>query len=145
MMDAMGGYPEDRAALKGEASAGADEVLDPLGSPVAAVGEQAMVGHADADVDREEVHDNRDGEIGPREEEERGDSAYVKEAHGDGCDPVDATLLMLAAHAKILFDLLLNFGDYGEDGRAGGCGLCGLDFFGGDRGRAHIDSLSLNC
>ena len=65
VMNTVGGYPEDGTALKREAAAHGDEVLDPLGDPVAAMGEQAMVGHADADVDREEVHDEKDGQIFP--------------------------------------------------------------------------------
>jgi hypothetical protein len=51
MMDAVGGDPEDGSALERHGAAGGDEVLDPLGGAVAAVGEQAVVGHADADVD----------------------------------------------------------------------------------------------
>jgi len=91
-----------------------------------------MIGHADADINREEIHDDRYGEIGPGEEEERSDGADVEEAHGDGRDPVDAALLMLAAHAEVLLDLQLDFGDGRDD--CGACcgGLCGLDFFGGD-------------
>src|ERR1700748_3422797 len=69
MMDAVGGNQEEGPALKGEAAAHGDEVLDPLGGAVAAVREQAMVGHADADVDGEEVHDDENGKIRPREED----------------------------------------------------------------------------
>ena len=111
MMDAVGGYPEDRTAFKCEASAHGDEVLDPLGSAIAAMGEQAVVGHADADVDREEVSDDKCSEIFPGEEEESDDGPDVEEPHGDGGDPVDTTLLMLTAHAEILLDLLGDFGD----------------------------------
>ena len=137
MMDAVGSYPEDRAAFKGEAAAGADEVLDPLGSLVAAVREQAMIGDADADVDGEEIGDEEGGEVLPGEEEERGDSSDVEEAHEDGGDPVDAAFLMLAAHAEVLLDLLSDLGDGGN-----GVGLrdwLGLDFgFGGSEGdRGH--------
>jgi hypothetical protein len=70
-----------------------------------------MVGHADADVDSEEVHDDEGGEVRPGEEEEGGDGSDVKEPHGDGGDPVDAALLVLAAHAEVLLDLLGDFGD----------------------------------
>ncbi len=118
MVDAMGGHPEDGSAFKGEAAAGGDEVLQPLGHAIAAVGEQAVIGHADADVDGEEVHDEEGGQVLPGEEEERGDGADVEEAHGDGGDPVDAALLVLAAHAEVLLDLLLDL--LNGDERAGG-------------------------
>ena len=48
-------------------------------------------------------------EVLPGEEEERGDGADVEEAHEDGGDPVDAALLVLAAHAEVLLDLLGDF------------------------------------
>jgi len=120
MMDAVSGYPEDGAALKREAAAHGDEILDPLGNTIAAMGQQAVVSHADADVDREEVHDEEGGQILPREEEEGSDGSDVEEAHGDGGDPVDAALLVLAAHAEVLLDLLGDFGD-GRNGGQLGC------------------------
>jgi hypothetical protein len=119
VMDAVGGDPEDGSALKREATAGCDEVLDPLGNTVSAVREQAVVGDADADVDGEEVHDEEYGQVGPREEKESRDGAHVEKAHGDGGDPVDAAFLVLATHAKVLLDLLADLGDHGEDARGG--------------------------
>ena len=121
-MDAVGGDPEDGSALEREAAAGGDEVLQPLGGAIAAVGEQAVVGHADADVDGEEVHDEEGREILPGEEEERSDGADVEGAHGDGGDPVDAALLVLAAHAEVLLDLFADLDDEGEDAGGGGDG-----------------------
>jgi hypothetical protein len=96
------------------------------------VGEQAMVGHADADVDGEEVHDEEDGEVGPGEEEESGDGSDVKGTHGYGRDPVDAALLVLAAHAEVLLDLLGDLGDDRDDGGQLGCGLYRCCFDGGE-------------
>lgn len=109
MVDAMGGYPEDGPALKGEATADADEVLDQLGGLEAAVREETVIRHADTNIDGKEVHDEESSKIGPGEEEERSDGADVKESHGNACDPVDATLLVSTAHAEILLDLLLYF------------------------------------
>ena len=138
MVDAVGGDPEDGSAFERHGAAGGDEVLQPLGGPVSAVGEQAVVAHADADVDGEEVHDAEDGQVLPGEAEERGDGADVEEAHDDGGDPVDAAMLMLAAHAQILLDLLRDFGgeaacgldDLGSDGRGDGDGAGGAGGFG---------------
>ena len=133
MMDAVGGDPEDGSALECEGAAHGDEVLDPFAGLVAAVREQAMIGHADADVDGEEVGDDEGGEVLPGEEEERGDSSNVEGAHGDGGDPVDAALLVLAAHAEVLLDLLGDFG-YGRNysGQLGRCLYGG--FFDGAQG-----------
>ncbi len=115
-----------------------------LGVLVAAMCEQAVIGHADTHVDGEEVHDDEGGQILPGEEEESSDGADVEEAHGDGRDPVDAALLVLAAHAQVLLDLLGDFND-GRDGGSARCGSLGCrDFFGGDNGGAHGVSLSLN-
>jgi len=109
MMDAMSGDPEDRSAFERERTAGGDEVFKPLGHAVSAMGQQAVVAHADADVDGEEVHDGEGGEVLPGEEEERGDGEDVEDAHSNGSNPVDLALLMLAAHAKVLLDLTGDF------------------------------------
>ena len=156
MMDAVGGYPEDGSAFKGEVPQTVTKYSSHLGYAVAAVREQAVVGHADADVDGEEVHDEEDGEVLPGEEEERGDGSDVEEAHDDGGDPVDAAFLVLAAHAEVLLDL---GGDFGGEtaggfdgfGGAGGradadCGL-GLGFgcFGSQERRGHMVWIGLAC
>ena len=120
VMDAMGGDPEDRSALKRHGAAGGEEVFKPLGDAVAAVREQAVVAHANAHVDREEVHDHAGGEVLPGEEEQVGDGADVEGAHEDAGDPVDAAFLVLTAHAEVLLDL--------ERGELSGghrrCGIC---------------------
>ncbi len=131
MVDAVGGDPEDRSALESEAAAGGDEVLQPLGHAVAAVGEQAVVGHADSDVDGEEVHDEEHRDVLPGEEDgqEGAQRADVEEAHEDGGDPVDAALLVLAAHAQVLLNFLRDLLN-GEEGAADGGGGCGGDWGG---------------
>ena len=134
MMDAVSGDPEDGTTLKGEASTHADKVLDPLWGLVAAVGEQAMVGHADADVDGEKVHNGEDGQVLPGEEEESGYGTHVEEAHEDCCDPVDTTFLMLTAHAEVLLDLLGDFGDGRDYSGQLGCGLYRSFFDAGNGG-----------
>jgi hypothetical protein len=113
-----------------------------LGVRIPAVRQQAMIGHADADVDREEVHDCEDCKVLPGEAEERGDSANVEEAHDDGGDPVDAALLVLAAHAKVLLDLLRDLSGDGKIGhrKIANGGLvsgCGRDSLGRKYGRRH--------
>src|SRR5205085_2084338 len=117
--------PEDGSSLKGEAAAHGNEVLDPLGGAIAAVREQAMVGHADPDVDGEEVHDDEGGQVRPGEEEERGDGSDMEQPHEYGGDPIDAALLVLAAHAEVLLELVGDFGDGWDDCSQLGSGLYG--------------------
>ena len=121
MMDAVGGDPEDGSAFKRHGAAGGDEVLDPLAGAIAAMGQQAVVAHADAHVDGEEVGDDGGGGVLPGEEEERGDGADVEQAHDDGGDPVDAAFLVLAAHAEV------HFGFAGGLGEANAGGFDGVD------------------
>ncbi len=54
VMNPVGGNPEDRSAFQGECAADGQEILQPLGRAVAAMGQQAMVAHADAHVDGED-------------------------------------------------------------------------------------------
>src|SRR5258705_903843 len=102
-----------------------------------------MVGHADADVDGEEVHDDEGGQVRPGEEEERGDGSDVKEPHGNGGDPVDAALLVLAAHAEVLLDFLGDFGDGWHCSGQLGCGLYWSFFYRGNG--SHVFLGVLNC
>lgn len=114
VVNAVCSDPENRPPLEREAAAHGDEIFDPLGGFVTAMREQAMVGHPDTDVDGEEVHDDKGGKVLPGKEEEGSDGAYMEQPHGDSRDPVDAALLVLATHPKILLDLLGDFG-YGRN------------------------------
>src|SRR5579875_3373785 len=102
MIYAMRCNPEDRSAFERHRSTSCEEVLKPLRHLVAAMCEQTVVGHADADVDCKKVHYSRNGEVLPREEEQCSDGADVERAHEDTCDPVDPPLLIGAAHPEIL-------------------------------------------
>jgi hypothetical protein len=149
MMDAMCGDPEDGSAFKCCGAAGGDEVFEPLGNAVAAMREQAVVAHADADVDGEEIEDGESSEVLPGEAEECGDGSDVEQAHGNGGNPVDLALLMFAAHAEILLDLggdisgetARGFDGFGSDGSgndAGGGGGLACFYFGSQERRGHI-------
>src|SRR4051812_40425324 len=136
MVDAVCGDPEDRSALEGQGAAGAEEVLNPLGSFVAAMREQAMVRHADADIDGQEVHHGSHGDVRPGEEEECGDCADVEERHRDSGDPVDAALLVLTAHTEVFTNLASSGSSGGERSICVGSWRLN-DFFGGDKGKTH--------
>ena len=90
------------------------------------MGEQAVVGHADADVDGEEVRDGEGGEVLPGEAEEGGDGPGVEDDHDGGGGPVDAALLVGAAHAQVLLDAACDLGGAAGSGDAvGGEGVGG--------------------
>jgi len=90
VMNAVSGYPEDGPALKGERGADGHGMLNPFGNLVAAMSEQAVITHADADVDGDDIQGEHDGEALPGEEEEGGDGAEM-EGNDDGeGEPVDA-------------------------------------------------------
>ena len=65
VMDAVGADPADGSAFERECAADGKEVLDNLRHGIAAVGEQAVIAHADAEVDREDIERGGDNEIGP--------------------------------------------------------------------------------
>ena len=79
VMDAMGGDPEDGSALKRESGANRHGVLKPLGHLVAAMGEQAVIAHADADIDGQHVEHDHDHQALPAEKEQRGQRAHMEE------------------------------------------------------------------
>ena len=89
VMDAVGGYPKDRTALEGERAANGEEILDPFRRLVAAMGEQAMIAHADAHVDGEEIDDDGDDQGRPGKHEQSGHGAEMEGDHEGGRHPVD--------------------------------------------------------
>src|SRR5580704_14165580 len=78
MMDAMGRNPEDRSAFQRKRCADGHQVLEPLGGLIAAVGEQAVIAHADTYVDGQHVEHGHDRKARPAEEEECGQSPDMK-------------------------------------------------------------------
>ena len=90
MMDAMGGHPEDGSALKRERGADGHQVFQPLGRLVTAMGQQAVVAHADTDIDSQNGEHQHHRKPLPREEEECGQGADVKEDDDAEREPVDA-------------------------------------------------------
>src|ERR1700733_6106400 len=93
MMNAMRGHPEDWSAFKRQSCAGGEEILDPLRGPVAAMRQQAMVGHADAQASRNPPKKHGHEQSFPGEEEERDNCPDVKQGH-KGCSyPVDLVVV----------------------------------------------------
>src|SRR5579871_1171246 len=89
MMNAVGRHPENRPALERQRGADSQEILDPLRSLVAAVREQAVVAHPDAEASRHPPEKHGYEESFPGEEKESRYGAYVKGRHENCRDPVD--------------------------------------------------------
>src|ERR1700760_1559000 len=102
-MDTVSGDPGDRTAFESERAAGGQKVLQPDWRLVAAMGEEAMVAHADAEAAGDPVKDDGDGESLPRKHEESGDGADVEQNHETGGGPVQRSLegtVVMHAHFR---------------------------------------------
>src|SRR6185369_13154066 len=98
MMNAMRGDPEDRTALEGERAADCEKVLDELRGLVAAVREQPVVGHSDAEHAACVVK-NECGQHRPVVDiEECSYGSDMKTGHRDGRNPVQAMLMFAPIH-----------------------------------------------
>src|ERR1700733_9102949 len=92
MMNAMRGDPEDWSAFEGERGANRQEIFNPLGSPVSAMRQQAVIAHADAEASRDPPEKDQCEKSFPTEEEKCGDGSDVKQEHERGGNPVDFVL-----------------------------------------------------
>src|SRR5580698_7435652 len=81
MMDAVRGNPGDGPAFEGERAAHCQEVLNKFRCHVSAMGQQAVISHADAEAPSDPPQHDRNDESLPSEEEERRDGAYVECSH----------------------------------------------------------------
>src|ERR1700679_3813669 len=105
-MNAVSSDPEDGSPFQGQGAADGQEILQPLGRAVAAMGEQAMIAHADAHVDGEypEHDEAEEGFPGKHEESDYGE--HMKGHHKAGGHPVALIGLSVAAknrHVTVLF------------------------------------------
>lgn len=63
MMYAVGGDPSNRPSLKRQRAAGRKKILGPLRYVIAAVCQEAVVTHPDAEVDCEHINNGSDDEV----------------------------------------------------------------------------------
>jgi hypothetical protein len=130
VVNAMRSDPEDRSALKRHCAASCQEILEPAWHSVTTMCQQPVVSHTDAHINRKEVHDRRNDEVLPREEEQGRDRTDMESPHEDASDPVNAAFLIGTAHAQVLLQALACLAD--------GCESIGLasdrEFEGGRRG-----------
>src|SRR5438270_3627617 len=89
MMNAVSGHPEDRSAFERQRCADGQKIFYPFGRLVAAMGEQAMVAHADPKAARDPPQKSCQEQSFPGKEEQRGDSADVERRHKRAGDPVE--------------------------------------------------------
>ena len=89
VMHAMCGDPEDWAAFQSERAAHGEEILHPPGRLVAAMRQQAMVAHPDAEASGDPPQHHREEARFPAEHEQRSHGADVKCHHNEGGDPHD--------------------------------------------------------
>lgn len=102
MMNAMSGDPENGPAFECKRAADGQEIFDPFGSFIPAMGQQAVIAHADAPTARDQPEKDSNKESVPGKKPECSDGANVKSAHESGGDPVD---LVVVASALEGFDL----------------------------------------
>src|SRR5947209_2630561 len=100
VMNPVGRDPLDRPALQRQRGADRENILDPLRRLVAAVRQQPVVAHADAEASGHPEDDEGNDQRRPREHEERGHRAYVEDDHGDGGCPVDAPRPLLVRQLR---------------------------------------------
>ena len=96
MVDAMRRHPEDRTALERQRAAPGQDVFDPLARLVAAMGQQAVIRHADAEHAGDDIQDEGREDRPVVDEEERGDRTDVERGHRDRRDPVQPLLIPAA-------------------------------------------------
>ena len=89
VVHAMDSDEEDRAAFQGERATDGEEVLHPLVGLVAAMGQEAVVSHSDAEASGDPPKEDRNEERFPGEEEERSYRSNMKGDHKEGCYPDD--------------------------------------------------------
>jgi hypothetical protein len=88
VMHAMGGDPENRSAFERERAAGRQEILNPFWCFVAAMGQQAMIAHPNAQASRNPPKEYGYQERFPAEHEESNDGANMKRNHEKRSNPI---------------------------------------------------------
>jgi len=78
MVDAVRRDPEDRTALERQGAADGQEVLHPERRLVAAMRQEAVVRHADAEHAGDEIEDDSGNDRAWRDEEKGGDGGHMK-------------------------------------------------------------------
>src|SRR5579872_4012052 len=89
VMNAMCGYPKDRAALQGQCATYGNEIFQPFRGCVPAMCKQAVICHTDTHINRQEVQYSGNDEIRPTKEEQGRKRASMEKRHKGNRNPVD--------------------------------------------------------
>jgi len=100
MMNAVRGNPGDRSAFQGQGAAGGEEIFHPFRSFVAAVREQAVITHTDAEAAANPPHDNGKKKGLPGKEKDCGDGTEVQPNHYESDAPIHGLLKSTIAFEK---------------------------------------------
>src|SRR6266496_983951 len=89
VMDAVGRYPKNRAALKRESRAYRQKIFHPFWGLVPPVREQTVIAHSNTQATGDPPQKSRNEECLPRKKEERCNRPDVEGRHKESGDPVD--------------------------------------------------------
>jgi hypothetical protein len=98
----MHGNPEDRPAFESECAADREQIFHPLRRLKAAMRQQPMVANTDSEVDGKHPQNYCNGKPLPAKAEQRSHSAHVEDCDKDRRNPVDAALVVRAAHPQFV-------------------------------------------
>ena len=109
VMDAVRRHPENRTAFKRSGGANRQEILHPFGRLVAAVRQQAMVPHANAQAAGHPAQKHRHRERFPSKEEQSYHGSYMEKEHEDGGYPVNFVIGCLGSFQVFDFHMVRGF------------------------------------
>src|SRR5215472_620598 len=89
VMDAMRCHPEEWPAFQGQSRAYCQKIFEPLVGLVSAMGEQAVITHADAEAAGDPPQQHSHKKCFPGKHEKRGYGAEVKSHHEKHCELAD--------------------------------------------------------
>src|SRR5258708_29897289 len=89
VMYAMHRDPEERSAFQRQRGENREKVLNPFVGLVSAMGEQAVISHADAEAAGYPPEQHGHCESLPAKHKKSDNGADMKGDHEEGCDPVD--------------------------------------------------------
>src|SRR3954469_10399252 len=92
VMDAMSGNPGNGPAFECEGAAERQEIFHPNWSFIAAMSEQPVIAHTDAEATGHAIEQHGERDAGPREHEQRRNGAQVESDHETGGGPVERLL-----------------------------------------------------
>jgi hypothetical protein len=91
-VNTVGSYPENGPAFETQRATEGQKILDPLGSSVAAMCEQPVIAHPDAQAPRYPPENNCKEQSFPGKKEQCRNSPDMKGGHEKGCYPVDLAI-----------------------------------------------------